>query len=192
MNKKYELLKDDTKTHCGITLYRIKSLVAIGLYVSVGDLGGYVQSEKNLDCAGDAWVSGNARVSGNAWVSGNARVYGNAQVYGNAWVYGNARVYGNALIITYTDIQVFQGVGSENGTLTAYITKEKTIEITRGCFIGSLQEFRDAVNNKHGADSKIGWSYLGIANLIEHWFSDAPEKGVQSVSVAAQLIEREE
>lgn len=54
MNKKYELLKDDTKTHFGITLYRVKALVSIGLLVSAGDLGGYVQSEKNLDCSGNA------------------------------------------------------------------------------------------------------------------------------------------
>jgi len=77
---------------------------------------------------------------------------------------------------------VFQCVGSENGALTSYRTKEKTIEVTRGCFKGSLKEFRDAVNKKHGIDSKIGWSYLGIANLIEHWFSDAPEIGNQQAS----------
>ena len=77
MNKKYELLKDDTKQHLGRTLYRVKALIAIGLYVSAGDLGGYVESEKNISCDGDAWVSG------------------------DAWVYGNAQVSGNALIITY-------------------------------------------------------------------------------------------
>jgi len=120
---KYELVKTDTKQFEGKTLYRIRALTAIGLLVAAGDLGGYVECEKNLDQGGDAWVygnalvSGNARVSGNAWVYGNARVYGNALVYGNAqvfgdaWVYGNAlgsgnaRVYGNALV--YGDARVY-------------------------------------------------------------------------------------
>ena len=168
-NKKYILLKNDTKNHFGVTLYRIKALIAIGLSVSAGDLGGYVAQEKNLSCYGNAWVSGNAQVSGDAQVSGNAWVSGNAQVSGDAWVYGNARVSGDARVSIPTDIQMFSGVGSENGTLTAYSTKE-SIEITRGCFRGSLDEFRLAVHAKHGMDSKIGWSYLGIANLIEHWF----------------------
>ena len=75
-NKKYELLQDDTvTTPSGETLYRIKALVAIGLLVSPGELGGYVESTQNLDIYGNAWVAGNA------WVSGNARVFGNARMF---------------------------------------------------------------------------------------------------------------
>ena len=43
MNQKYELLQNDTKQFLGKTLYRVKALIAIGLYVSSGDLGGYVE-----------------------------------------------------------------------------------------------------------------------------------------------------
>ena len=32
-------------------------------------------------------------------------------------------------------------VGTENGTLTAYKTKDGSIELTRGCFRGSIDEF---------------------------------------------------
>ena len=88
MTKKYELVQDDTvKTLDGRTLFRIRALVAIGQHVAAGDLGGYVESEKNL-----------AQVFGNAWVYGDAWVYGNARVYGDAWVNGNAQVYGNARV----------------------------------------------------------------------------------------------
>ncbi|MDG6327572.1 polymer-forming cytoskeletal protein [Glaesserella parasuis] len=105
--KKYELLKDDTVEHFGRTLYRIKALITFGL-VGAGQLGGYIETEKNLDHSGNAWVYDNAlvyddaRVYGNAcvyddaWVYGDARVYGNACVYDNARVFGNACVYGNA------------------------------------------------------------------------------------------------
>ncbi|KDD79329.1 hypothetical protein P9965_11540, partial [Glaesserella parasuis] len=81
--KKYELLKDDTVEHLGRTLYRIKALITFGL-VGAGQLGGYIETEKNLDHSGNAWVYDNARVCGDACV------YGNAGVYDNAWVYGNA------------------------------------------------------------------------------------------------------
>lgn len=63
--KKYELLKDDTKTVFGRTLYRIKALRDFD-DVTKGDLGGYIESENNLSHYGDAWVWGNAEVSDNA------------------------------------------------------------------------------------------------------------------------------
>ena len=69
--KKYELT-DETMVVGGITLHRIRALVAIAVIgVAAGDLGGWIEREDNL-----------SQVSGNAWVYGNARVYGDAQVYG--------------------------------------------------------------------------------------------------------------
>ena len=115
--KKYELTGEFIEHWSGKKLYRIRALVTFGTVVA-GQLGGFVESEKNLDQSlygnawvydnawvyGDAQVSGNAQVYGNAWVSGNAQVYGDAQVsgdaqvYGNAWVYGDAQVSGNARV----------------------------------------------------------------------------------------------
>ncbi|WP_448756836.1 polymer-forming cytoskeletal protein [Aggregatibacter sp.] len=103
--KKYELTGEFIEHWSGKKLYRIKALVTFGAVVA-GQLGGFVESEKNLDqsLSGDAWVYGNAQVYGNAEVYGNAQVYGNAEVYGDAWVYGNARVYGDAWV--YGNAQV--------------------------------------------------------------------------------------
>ena len=90
--KKYELT-ENKKEVFGIVLFQIKALVNIDRFnVKKGDLGGWIEKEKNLSQDGDAWVYGDALVSGNAWVSGNARVCGDALVCGNAWVSGNARV----------------------------------------------------------------------------------------------------
>ena len=66
--------------------------------ISDGEVGGWIESEKNLSHEGDAWVSGNALVSGNAKVSGNAWVSGTSKVFGDAWVSGDAWVYGNAKV----------------------------------------------------------------------------------------------
>ena len=59
--KKYELTSE-TKNVFGHILYRIKALSSFGC-VSAGDLGGFLESEKNLSQNGDAWVYGNAEVS---------------------------------------------------------------------------------------------------------------------------------
>ena len=58
-NKKYEFLDGDTiTTPNGKKLKRIRALVAIGLSVAAGDLGGYIESEKNLSTSGNAEVCG--------------------------------------------------------------------------------------------------------------------------------------
>ena len=61
--KKYELTSE-TKIVFGHILYRIKALSSFGC-VSAGDLGGFLESEKNLSQNGNAWVFGNAEVYGN-------------------------------------------------------------------------------------------------------------------------------
>ena len=94
--KKYELTSE-TKVINGVELHRIKALKSFG-NIKEGDLGGWIESEKNLSQDGDAWVGGNAKVCGNAWVGYNARVDRDATVRGNATVSGNAKVRGNATI----------------------------------------------------------------------------------------------
>ncbi|WP_205123808.1 hypothetical protein [Bacteroides stercoris] len=73
MNKKFELLLDDTIEVFGRKLFRIKAKINFGS-VKVGEIGGYIEKEENLSEHGDAWVCGDARVYGNALVYGNARV----------------------------------------------------------------------------------------------------------------------
>lgn len=115
MSKKYELTSI-SKVVNGCTVYRIKALKDFG-DVEKGNIGGYIQSEKNLSQEDDCWIFDNAKVFGNARVYENARlydnaivsrnaiVYGNAKVYGNAEVYGNAKVSGNAEV--YGDAEIY-------------------------------------------------------------------------------------
>lgn len=108
--KKYEILEDDSIYVDGNKVYRIRALRDFA-DVKTGDLGGYVEDERNLSHAGDCWVSGVsavydlAAVRENAQVCGNARVGGNALIMGYALVRGNARVCGYAHIRGYTDIR---------------------------------------------------------------------------------------
>lgn len=110
MGKKYELITEDTICVDNSTLYRIRALRDFA-DVHAGDLGGYVEAERNLSHAGDCWIYNKASVYDlamvreNAQVGGNARVGGNALIMGYALVRGNARVCGYAHIRGYTDIR---------------------------------------------------------------------------------------
>ena len=101
--KKFELVKEDTKQVGNRILYRVKYL-RDGKYFNKGDLGGYIEFEKNLSQENNACVSGNAcvfgdaRVFGDAWVFGNARVFDDACVFGDAWVFDDACVFGDAWV----------------------------------------------------------------------------------------------
>ena len=93
--KKYEITNE---THPrNPKLKRIRALKDFS-NIKEGDLGGYIQFEKNLSQKGDCWVSEDAQVSENAKVSEDAKVSGNAEVNGKAWVNGSAKVYGNAWV----------------------------------------------------------------------------------------------
>ena len=77
---KYELT-DNTKTVNGVKLYQIQALKDFG-NVKAGDLGGWIEKEKNLSQEGDCWVYDNAQVFGDAevsdiWCGGGAKVGGN-------------------------------------------------------------------------------------------------------------------
>ena len=114
MGKKY-ILTDDVIDFNGHTLHRIKAVRDFDC-VKAGDLGGFIESEKNLDHDGDAWVTDSAlvfdsarvtdsalvtdsaRVSGAAWVTDSARVFDSARVTGDALVTDSARVSGAAWV----------------------------------------------------------------------------------------------
>ncbi|MNC19523.1 hypothetical protein D3C75_674570 [compost metagenome] len=209
--KKYVLTKT-TKKWMGITLYQIKAVRDIPEQdIEEGELGGWIAAEKNLDQDGNAWVYGNARVYGDAqvygnaqvygdaWVSGDAQVSGNARVYGDAWVsgnawvsgdaqvYGNAQVYGDAWVLSRKHIFWASSVGSEDGTLTAYTIKTGEVEVTRGCFRGTVEEFETAVRKRHDG-SRYGEEYLVLIEYIKLRFRevtvteiDEPEADEESV-----------
>ena len=159
MTKKYEFT-GMTKDFLGITLKQIRALVTISGVVTAGDVGGWVESESNLSqVSGNAWVSGNALVYGNAKVSGNAWVSGNALVYGNAKVYGNALVYGDSSLFWASK------VGTENGTLTVFNSQDGTLTVTRGRFIGSVDDFLDKSKRVH--DEKTHREYCLLVEVAK-------------------------
>ena len=135
MTKKYEFT-GMTKDFLGITLKQIRALVTISGVVTAGDVGGWVESESNL-----------SQVSGNAWVYGDALVYGNALVYGDSSLFWASKV------------------GTENGTLTVFNSQDGTLTVTRGCFIGSVDDFLDKSKRVH--DEKTHREYCLLVEVAK-------------------------
>lgn len=127
---KFSLTKN-TKTWEGITLYQIKAEISFG-NVSKGELGGYIEKEKNLSKKGNAWVYEDAFVYGEAWVygdaqiCGSARIYGEAQISGQAQISGDAHVYGNAHV--YGDAWVSGKLKLISGYFFGYKEKKEDLK----------------------------------------------------------------
>ena len=84
----------------------------------------------------------------------------NLSHFGNAWVSGNAEVFNTMHFFV-------QGpIGSRNGFITFYRTKDDTVEVRCGCFSGSLQEFVNQVEETHGG-SRYEKEYKLAAELAK-------------------------
>ena len=169
MEKKY-ILTDETVEHLGHTLHRIQAVKDFGI-VSAGTLGGFIESEKNLDHDGDAWVFGDAAVFG------NAKLFDDAMVLGYAWVFGDARVSGDAMVSynarahEQSDIALIKGFGSEFRATSFFRCADGLVRCQCGCFYGTIDEFRSKVRETHG-DSKYAKEYLMAADLMELHFKE--------------------
>lgn len=133
--KKYEFT-GETKVMAGVTLKRIRALISFG-FVAKGEIGGFIEDEKNLSHGGNAWVTDNARVTGNAWVT------------------------------DITDYMLIGSIGSRNDFTTFYKDIDGGISVKCGCFSGTIEEFREKVEETHGTNTKHAKVYQAAANLAE-------------------------
>jgi len=112
-NKKYKMLKNDTITCKGVKLHRIQALKSFN-DVEWGDLGGYIQSHKNLSHDGDCWIYDNAKVFNEALVEDNAQIHNQAMIYGSALVADNAEIFNNVKIFklakVFGDAKIYHNV----------------------------------------------------------------------------------
>lgn len=84
---------------------------------------------------------------------------------GNAWVYGNARLAGKARVAGNDDHCGFDVFGCIGRHTHAYRTSDGGVEITCGCFRGSIEAFEAKVRQSHG-DGQYAREYLAIAHVI--------------------------
>lgn len=163
--------------------------------VKAGDLGGYVESDKNLvkdlkvssawiyddakvygsaKVEEDARVSGKAQVFGKAKLNGKARIYGNAQIYGHAVISDDAQVYGDARV--YDDAQIFN-----HARVSCYAEVCENAQVCEGAYVygnarisnNSLIKDRDDWQCFKGARSALTAyrTQNGSIELREHDFT---------------------
>lgn len=140
--KKYKLT-GETKEIGGVTLHRIRALIDIPEHdVKAGDLGGWIEAERNLSQKGAAWVADPALVMDSARVTGKARVMDSA------------------------DYITIGAIGSRNDTTTFYRGADGKIYVSCGCFNGSIDDFASKVKAVH-AGTKHEKTYLLAVELAK-------------------------
>lgn len=108
MDKKYEILKDDYRLIGDTKIYRIRLLVdGVVPLARKGDLGGFVQSEDNLDQEGTCWLYNNAIAME------CARVCENAKLYDYSIIFEYARAKGNAIMKNYSRVFGYSTITGE-------------------------------------------------------------------------------
>lgn len=125
--KKYKLT-EETMCFNGVTLHRIQAIKDFGDVVA-GELGGWVEAERNLSQEGNCWINMETKVYGYAEIRDNAMLTcgaiacedatigddtfvtdesvirgftylcGNVEVYGKSVIDGNACLHGNVMVI---------------------------------------------------------------------------------------------
>ena len=111
----------------------------------------------------NARVSGVAQISDIARVSGDARVSGGAQISGDAWVFGGAQISGDAQVNATKEYLCIGPVGEDR-----YITVTKSNGIIKaGCFLGSINDFKKAVDAKYEGSG----DYYPTIKYIKNWLN---------------------
>jgi len=188
VQKKYEFTGETSiRIAEGATLHRIRAVRDFG-DVKAGDLGGWIESENNLDHEGKCWVYDESAVFGRGRVCNNAKVMNNSSVYDNSLVsdsaiidnsdvFGSAKVeyharvedrswvYKHACITGYTQV-----CRSEIGNY-AYIRGDmvKDAEIRVPCCIhrGHIESSRDLVTvGPIGSEDGILTAYRGHNGIL--------------------------
>lgn len=139
---KYEFT-GEVKNIGGKILHRICAVRDIPEHnVKAGDLGGWIEAERNLSQKGAAWVADSALVMDSARVTGKARVMDSA------------------------DYITIGAIGSRNDTTTFYRGADGKIYVSCGCFNGSIDDFASKVKAVH-AGTKHEKTYLLAIELAK-------------------------
>jgi len=152
--------------------------------VKKGDKGGYVEKEEFLSQTNKGWAFENSEIWGGVIYDGVIRggeiwggeIWGGVIYDGEIWggVIRGGEIWGGVIwggvIWGGEDIFFIGHVGSKKRILTATRQKDGSYLIYRGCFKGSLEDFKSSVVKKY-KDTDAGTLYLKIADIIDFHFS---------------------
>lgn len=139
-------------------------------------ISGSARVYENVIVCGYAIIRDSARIAGSASISGNAYIGGSAHVCGYAEVSGCADFTNSALIRESGDYLVMGPAISSGRFTTAYRTADGSIEVSTGCFNGSISKFIEAINETHANDECCKRQYMSFVRMIESAFLRRVEK----------------
>ena len=150
---KYEILYSESIKFGTHTLYRIRALKNFD-DVKIGDIGGYIESEKNLSHMNNCLVYNDAKVLEDAVVRDNAKVYNdalisedavvcfNARIHDNVKLYGESIVDGNAEV--YGNVELFdESVINEHAEVYGNVSLHETANIRGNAEVSGNVVIRD-------------------------------------------------
>ena len=94
--KKYEIT--DIAHPDNPKLHRIRALTDVGTDVHKGDLGGFVETEDNLDQEGFAWIGKDAIACEDSYIGGDAILADSAVARDSAYIGNNAVIADHAVV----------------------------------------------------------------------------------------------
>ena len=187
-NEKYGMLANDYITVGTHTLYRIQALKTVRFGVESGDIGGYIESLKNLSefdscwVCDDACVYGDARISEDALIADNARVFNSSTVFGYARVLENARICGESKVLGHSKIY-------GRATITDTATVSRDAEVYDDAIVGDSSFVTDCAKVYEmaciGGKSQI-YAYAEVKGST-HIYDHATIRGYASVSAYASV-----
>ena len=194
---KFELT-DIKKIVNGHTVHRIVCVEPFHIYKK-GDLGGWVESEKNLSQFGKCWIADDAVVYNNgyvgddAWVGNNARVFDNASILENAYVGEDAKIFeyatikGLAMVFGKAQVRNFAMVyGNAEISSDAVIVSEYDYIIFKNNFSDSFRYFTYTASNQKW---KVG-CFIGTGKeLIKAAYAKNKEVG-KCYEAYVELVEK--
>lgn len=170
----------DNAVVCGSAIVRDSAVVCDDAIVC-GDSGvfGWSCIQEHASIYDNATIYDKVAVKGHSTIKGTAVVCG-CILLNNMYVADNAKlcdhnfialsdcmIRGNAEILSVDDVVIVSLVGSQNGNLTAYRTKDGGIEVTRGCFVGGLDKFGAKVMWAHCDNFQVQQEYLALIEFIK-------------------------
>jgi hypothetical protein len=144
--KKFELDYSSSTTYRGRTLYRIKALMTFtttsGEIIYKDELGGYVQSEKNLDQNGTSWIFKGAIAMDDARVLNNAQLHHDALIKDKAIIKDKASAHNNVKITGHACVSQ-EAVITRNAQITNHATVHGKAFVTGDAMIGGYATITD-------------------------------------------------
>ena len=166
--KKFELDYSSSTTYQGRTLYRIKALMNFtttsGEIIYKDDLGGYVQSEKNLDQRGTSWIFKGAMALDDSRVKDDAQLHHDALIKDNAVIENRASAHNNVKITEHACVSQ-EAVITRNAQITNHATVCGKTFVTGDTMVGGYATITDTAKVHDQTDIK-GHAFVGHQAVI--------------------------